>query len=95
MNYVLYSDGRFEVSKDGTVTTSDCKMINHYKFASEQLRQSHEWKNGTEHVFGDSFMIERNSYFEPRVNGITSVDGDFFYYGLELEKGGGIYKKSK
>lgn len=96
MNYILFSRGSFQISIDDQTTVSDSKMINHYKNITEQLRQSHDWKSGTEHIFGDSFMLSKgNSYFEPIVNGISSVNGDHFYYGLELEKGGGIYKKSK
>lgn len=96
MNYIVYSDGRFTVSLNGELRESDCKMISHYKNADEQLRRSHEWKSATEPVFRESYMIQRaESFFEPRVNGVTSVDGEYFYYGLELEKGGGVYKKSK
>lgn len=96
MDYVTYSDGQFTVCKNGTTTDSDCKMITHYKNADEQLRRSHEWKSATDPMFKESYMIPHaESGFEPRVNGISSVDGDYFYYSLELEKGGGIYKKSK
>lgn len=96
MNYIIYSDGRFDVCVNGKSIESDCKMITHYKRANEELRKSHEWKSGTEPVFAESYMMPyKADFFEPRVNGITSVGGDYFYYSLELEKGGGIYKKSK
>ena len=96
MDYILYSDGIFTVCSDGNQLDSDCKMIAHYKTADEELRRSHEWKSGTDPVFAESYMIPRTDYFfEPRVNGISSINGDYFYYSLELENGGGIYKKSK
>jgi len=96
MNHIVFSGGRFYVTQNGVTVESDCKMISHYKNVSEQLRKSHDWKASTDHVFGDVYMMPlSDSYFEPRVNGIASVSGDYFYYGLELEKGGGVYKKSK
>ena len=96
MDSIVYSDGIFTVNKSGKTMESDCKMITHYKNAEEQLRRSHEWKTATEHVFAENYMISRpERVFEPRVNGIASVCGDYFYYSLELEKGGGVYKKSK
>ena len=96
MDHIIFSDGRFTVCKGGKSIESESKMITHYKNADEQLRKAHDWKSGTEPVFAENYMISHSErFFEPRVNGIASVGGDYFYYSLELEKGGGIYKKSK
>ena len=95
MNYITFSDGCFTVCKNGSVTDSECKMITHYKNADAELRRSHEWKSGTEPVFAESYMIHRSEVaYDPRVNGIASVDGDHFYYSIELEKGGGFIRKA-
>lgn len=95
MNYIIFSDGNFEISVNGNKNLSECKIIKHYNDTCEQLRRSHEWKSATDHVFGDNFLIPNDApYFSPRMHGIAS-DNDRFYYTLELENGGGIYKKSK
>ena len=96
MDHIIFSNGHFTVCLDGTRIDSACKAISHYKSVIEQLRVARDWKSGTEHVFGDSYMIPMDdSYFEPSINGLSSISGDYFYYSLELDKGGGIYKKSK
>lgn len=95
MNYIIYSDGAFEIGINGNKTLSDCKIISHYKNTCEQIRRSKNWKSSTEHVFEDSFMISSDHFFEPRIHGVATNGGSDFYYALELENGGGIYKKSK
>lgn len=95
MDYIIYSDGSFEISVNGSKHLSECKIIRHYKDTCEQLRRSHEWKGATDRVFSESYLIQTDDpYFAPRMHGIAS-GSECFYYALELENGGGIYKKSK
>ena len=96
MNYIIYSNGLFTINTKNAKLDSDSKIITHYKNTVEQLRRSHDWKSATDHVFADSYIIPpTDSYFEPQINSITSIPGDYFYYSTELDKGGGIYKKNK
>lgn len=96
MNYIIYSDGNFEIYNDGQKALLESRPIRHYKDTCEQLKRSHDWKSETDHIFSDNFMIpEETACFEPKVRGITSNGGECFYYALELENGGGIYKKNR